>query len=349
MNTESTSNHTHSKSQKIEDDNDINNEKLPEVSKIDDYLKNNHFNGNITIYKNNKPIMSNAYGYKDFELGIKNDRHSMYLIGSANKFITGLILRQLEDEGKLNINDNVNKYIPHFQNVYPITLKDLMLHQSGLHKFHANPLEVGLNSAIESIKSKGVNPNKYHQYEYNDVNYITLAKVIENVTHKSFAKNLKERIIDKVNLKYTSRFNSTDHQKYLVKGYKYVNGQNIYAQPRNLDKYDGAGNIYISTDDMAKIISKFKSGQLLSHSSTQNLLTVTDKNIYPSSYRYGFYKYKDFQRFRGIFYSNDIVTFANDEYIVSIASNQLEQPYDGNTEKTLKHIFSNILNQNIQK
>lgn len=47
----------------------------------------------------------------------------MFLIGSAQKFSTGLLLKQLEEEHKININDPVSKYIPWFKTSKPIPLK----------------------------------------------------------------------------------------------------------------------------------------------------------------------------------------------------------------------------------
>lgn len=318
-----------------------------EERKIDKYLKSKSFNGNITIYKHNQPLMSKAYGFRDIENNINNDRKSMYLLGSANKFITGLMLKSLEDQGKININDNVNKYIPNFQNVYPITIKDLMLHRSGLAKAKFPASAMGLNGAIESIKLNGVVPQNYHNYFYNDANYITIAKVIENATKKSYAQNLNELIINKAHLKYTARYDAITQQEFMVKGYKFKNNQSIYFYPSTLDKYDGAGNIYISTDDMAKLVSQFKSNKLLSKSSTDNLLSQASTNLYPSPYRYGFYSYPNHQRYRGIFYQNDFVTYSNNEFIVSIASNKLNDHYHGDTEKILKHIFKDILKQKL--
>ncbi|RIN13975.1 class A beta-lactamase-related serine hydrolase [Mammaliicoccus vitulinus] len=338
------------KGQKPKNKQDIDKPNTKSFSKskdIDRYLKKRNFNGNITVYKDNKLVMSNSYGYRDFENGIKNDSKSMYLIGSANKFITGLMLRQLEEKGIINLNDNVNKYIPNFQNKYPITIKDLMLHRSGLAKTNLIPYYYGLDGAIESIKLRGVVLNRYHQYNYNDANYITIAKVIENATKKSFEENLNELIIKKAHLKYTARYTSAKHSKYMVNGYKSIKNQYIYTQPKNLDKYDGAGNIYISTDDMAKLINKFKSGQMLSSSSTANLLSTGNNNIYPSSYRYGFYSYLNYQRYRGVFYQNDIISYSNNRYIVSIASNKLSEPYQQETEKSLKYIYINILKQQL--
>ncbi|WP_239703063.1 MULTISPECIES: serine hydrolase domain-containing protein [unclassified Mammaliicoccus] len=222
-----------------------------EERKIDKYLKSKSFNGNITIYKHNQPVMSKAYGFRDIENNINNDRKSMYLLESANKFITGL-----------------------------------MLHRSGLAKAKFPTSAMGLNGAIESNKLNGVVPQNYHNYFYNDANYITIAKVIENATKKSYAQNLNELIINKAHLKYTARYDAITQQEFMVKGYKFKNNQSIYFYPSTLDKYDGAGNIYISTDDMAKLVSQFKSNKLLSKSSTDNLLSKASTNLYPSPYRY---------------------------------------------------------------
>ena len=65
----------------------------------------------------------------------------MYLIGSTQKFTTGLILKHLELSNKININDPVTKYLPWFKTNKTITLKDLMLHRSGLYKFSANLIQ----------------------------------------------------------------------------------------------------------------------------------------------------------------------------------------------------------------
>ncbi|GAB5804812.1 hypothetical protein JMUB7522_27240 [Staphylococcus aureus] len=44
---------------------------------------------------------SKGDGYQDFEKGIKNTPNTMFLIGSAQKFSTGLLLKQLEEEHKI--------------------------------------------------------------------------------------------------------------------------------------------------------------------------------------------------------------------------------------------------------
>ena len=65
-----------------------------------------------------------------------------------------MILKQLEVENKVNINDPVTKYLPWFKTSKEITLKDLMLHESGLHKYEASTNIKNLDQAVKSIQQK---------------------------------------------------------------------------------------------------------------------------------------------------------------------------------------------------
>ena len=128
----------------------------------------------------------------------------MYLIGSAQKFTTGLMLKQLEVENKVNLQDSVTKYIPWFKTNKEITIKDLMLHKSGLYKYEASTNIKNLEQAVRAIQARGIDDTVYHKHQYNDANYLVLAKVIENVTGKPYVKNYYERLGNKYNLKHTA-------------------------------------------------------------------------------------------------------------------------------------------------
>lgn len=313
------------------------------IMKIDNYLKKANFNGNITIYKKDKLVMNKGYGYRNFSREIKNDTNSMYLIGSANKFLTGLILIQLEDEKKLNLNDNVNKYIPHFSDKYPLKLRDLMLHQSGLKKYKQNQRFHGLDESITYIKKNGVDSNFYLKNQYNDVNYIVLSKVIENVSGMKYSDLLNKYLIKKNGLYHTSLYNDYSKSKYFTKGY-FISGLNpIESKPLNLDQYFGAGNVYMSTNDLSKLMLNLKYKNIV-NPEIKKIIFSTD-NTFPKNYRYGFYVYPTHERIHGNFYGNDIVQYSNNEYIITLASNYLPKPYDNEVEKELKHIFSKILTQ----
>lgn len=218
-----------------------------------------------------------------------------------------------------------------------------MLHQSGLKKYNRNQSFHGLDESIAHIKKNGVDPNFYLKNQYNDVNYIVLSKVIENVTGMKYNDLLNKYLNKKSDLYHTSLYNDYSKSIYFTKGYFNSDLNPVETIPINLDQYFGAGNVYMSTNDLSKLMLNLKYRNIVS-SNTKKLIFSTD-NTFPKNYRYGFYVYPTHERIHGNFYGNDIVQYSNNEYIITLASNYLPKPYDNEVEKDLKHIFIKILNQ----
>ena len=195
--------------------------KDPTSKSINKYLEKTQFNGTVAVFDNGKVKMNKGYGYQDIEKGKKNTANTMYLIGSAQKFTTGLMLKQLEVENKVNLQDSVTKYIPWFKTNKEITIKDLMLHKSGLYKYEASTNIKNLEQAVRAIQARGIDDTVYHKHQYNDANYLVLAKVIENVTGKPYVKNYYERLGNKYNLKHTAFYDEKPLQSEMAKGYKF--------------------------------------------------------------------------------------------------------------------------------
>ncbi|WP_322781381.1 serine hydrolase domain-containing protein, partial [Staphylococcus haemolyticus] len=183
------------------------------IEQINTYLKNVHFNGSITVLKDGKLMLDKGYGYQNISSKKKSNANTMYLIGSAQKFTTGLILKHLELSNKININDPVTKYLPWFKTNKTITLKDLMLHRSGLYKFSANPNTKSLDGAVHDIQRRGINSKYYHKHLYNDANYLVLAQVIEAVTHHSYVENYYKFLAEPYHLEHSAFFNEKPYKK----------------------------------------------------------------------------------------------------------------------------------------
>ncbi|MGO2174895.1 MAG: serine hydrolase domain-containing protein, partial [Staphylococcus equorum] len=154
----------------------------PQINAIHQYLEQVNFNGTAAVFERGQLKLNKGYGFKNFETEEKNRADTLYLIGSSQKFTTGLMLKQLENEQKININNTVNQYLPWFKTSKPITLNQLMLHQSGLYKYKASTSYKNLDSAVQSIQQRGIEPKFYNKNRYNDANYLVLSRVIEEVT-----------------------------------------------------------------------------------------------------------------------------------------------------------------------
>ncbi|MBO0376535.1 serine hydrolase domain-containing protein [Staphylococcus warneri] len=324
--------------------------KNPVYKDIDNYLKATNFNGTATVFENGKVKLDKGYGFKNFENGEKNSANTMYLIGSSQKFTTGLILKQLEVENKVNINDPVTKYLPWFKTSKEITLKDLMLYESGLHKYEASTNIKNLDQAVKSIQQKGIDDKFYHKHQYNDGNYLVLAKVIEKVTHKPYVENYYNRLANPYKLKHSAFFDEKVYQKYMARGYKIIHNKFSLMHPKILDQYYGAGNLYMAPHDMGQLILALQHYKIFDADVTDPLLHEFDTKQYPKEYRYGFYVMPTINRVNGVFFGQKFTVYYNDKYIVILASNLTVEgeTADETNENKMKHVFYDMLHQKKQ-
>ncbi|QJI70180.1 beta-lactamase family protein [Staphylococcus haemolyticus] len=316
------------------------------IEQINTYLKNVHFNGSITVLKDGKLMLDKGYGYQNISSKKKSNANTMYLIGSAQKFTTGLILKHLELSNKININDPVTKYLPWFKTIKTITLKDLMLHRSGLYKFSANPNTKSLDGAVHDIQRRGINSKYYHKHLYNDANYLVLAQVIEAVTHHSYVENYYKFLAEPYHLEHSAFFNEKPYKKNMATGYKVKNEKLKTMKPNTLDQYYGAGNLFMSTHDMARLVNDLQQNNIFNQAVTTSLLQEIGSTKYPESYRYGFYSTPQVNRINGVFFGQIFTVYFNEDYIIVLATNKVDYSKVSN-ESIISHIYYQLLGQNI--
>ncbi|MDT3949499.1 serine hydrolase domain-containing protein [Staphylococcus haemolyticus] len=316
------------------------------IEQINTYLKNVHFNGSITVLKDGKLMIDKGYGYQNISSKKKSNANTMYLIGSAQKFTTGLILKHLELSNKININDPVTKYLPWFKTNKTITLKDLMLHRSGLYKFSANPNTKSLDGAVHDIQRRGINSKYYHKHLYNDANYLVLAQVIEAVTHHSYVENYYKFLAEPYHLEHSAFFNEKPYKKNMATGYKVKNEKLKTMKPNTLDQYYGAGNLFMSTHDMARLVNDLQQNNIFNQAVTTSLLQEIGSTKYPESYRYEFYSTPQVNRINGVFFGQIFTVYFNEDYIIVLATNKVDYSKVSN-ESIISHIYYQLLGQNI--
>lgn len=91
----------------------------------------------VAVVKDGAPILIKGYGYANLEKQIPVDgEKSLFRPGSTSKLFTWTAVMQLVEQGKLDLDADVNRYIPNFQIpatfAQPITLRNLMTHTPGL-------------------------------------------------------------------------------------------------------------------------------------------------------------------------------------------------------------------------
>ena len=138
----------------------------------------------------------------------------LFGMGSITKNFMATIVLQLAEEGVLTVDDSVRQWLPPHPKIDGnITIRQLLNHTSGLYDFTENPdwgpaIAADFNriwSPEETISAFVLKPDfaPGTGFEYSSTNYLVIGMIIEAATHTQVSLQLRNRILDPLNLTHT--------------------------------------------------------------------------------------------------------------------------------------------------
>ncbi len=191
----------------------------------------------FTLVKDGKIFFSKGYGYADLERKIPvNPDKTLFRVGSISKLFTATAVMQLAEQGKLNLNDDVNQYLKQFKipNTYPkpIAFTHLLTHTDGFDSGWG--IGAFARSASQMIPlgdfiAKRLPPRILPPGEvflYSDVGINLAGYLVEQISGIPFAEYIDKNILQRLNMRRTSFLQPLPPQltSDLAVGYKYKNG-----------------------------------------------------------------------------------------------------------------------------
>jgi D-alanyl-D-alanine carboxypeptidase len=288
-------------------------------------LKGNKPVYSIQTYISKGPeIFNEAVGFADGRNEIA-DKNNQFKIASITKTMTAVVILQMQEEGKLNIDDTISKYLNdvkfarvnelHYYKKQSysnfITLRQLLQHKSGIadiftdaalrfylnEYFHKkqtwNPEKLmnrfykyGLNKGAHFIPDSG--------YHYSDVNYFLLGLIIEKLSGQTLAQQFRLRIFEPLQMNNTY-FEYYEPLQGSVKIAHSFLGKRDVTKTLNTS-YDWAGGGIVSTtSDLAVFLNGLFERKLYKNNSTLKSMTTmlphTLKSGRISYYGLGLYQY----------------------------------------------------------
>lgn len=164
-------------------------EQEQKVAKIDSVLNFYHeqgiLNGSVLVAEAGKVIYRKAFGYANMETKDTLILGSNFRIASVSKQFTAMCIMILEERGKLDYDDDFQKYLPELK-YEGITIRHLLWHTSGMPDYVElmdelwDPNEYYVNDDVLKLMSKHL-PEKYFEpgekYEYSNTGYVLLASI----------------------------------------------------------------------------------------------------------------------------------------------------------------------------
>lgn len=183
---------------------------------------------------------SATFGTEDLATDEPMNPADHFRIGSITKTMTGTVILQLVDEGKLKLDDPVGKYRPGVPNGKHITIRQLLNMTSGLYSYSEDK---GFNETLDNKPGKEWTPEELvriglkHKpdfapgkgFQYSNTNTVLLGLIIEQITGNSLRQEYKERIFEPLGMSHTllPAQSSTSIPEPYSHGYMY--GTNVDA------------------------------------------------------------------------------------------------------------------------
>ncbi|GLV61527.1 penicillin-binding protein [Bacillus mycoides] len=278
---------------------DANQQKRYEIAaaKLDQYLKDKGFNGSVLVASKDHVILRKGYGYANVKDNVLTTPRTKYRIGSITKTVVAISIMQLREKGKLNIEDNVNKYIPSFPADKNITLRNLLTHTSGLPEQGQGSVDAA--SRLKLVTWIGAQTLQFPAgtgWRYTDYNYMVLAYIVEKITNEPLADYVKENIFTPVGMHESGMGATFPGDMFLAEGYTKKDNE-LVATPRlRMNWLYGCGEMYTTVDDMKRLDEAIMDGKLLSKQSLSDMFTVSPAR----KYGFSFYIYPDYYHNHGV-------------------------------------------------
>ena len=262
-------------------------------AKLDAIMEEHKYQGIAYLTHNGKVVYEYAAGTNDIGEPLTTDS-PMYLCSISKQFCAAAIL-MLRDQGKLSLDDTLEKYFPEYTIGKDITLKNLLCMRSGIVRDFLEPLknpELYAQKSAEEINSEMMDwifqqPLKFEpdtNWEYSNVNYILLSYVVEEVSGQSYEDFIRQNIFQPLGMTHSGFCKEVpEHPEW---GLTYEN-----CAPGCMlgDQMQGCGDIVSTAADLDIWMTALPSGKLISRESYEEMTTDHSQGQCPEApYGYGY-------------------------------------------------------------
>jgi CubicO group peptidase (beta-lactamase class C family) len=224
--------------------------KIPARMKV--FIDKGSIAGAVTLIERHGAVASlEAVGYQDLEAKKPMRTDSIFQIMSMTKPVTATGIMILMEEGKLALNDPVEKHLPEFRSQWmiesqsdggisrrlkrpsrPITIRDLLTHTSGMAaappegaKEILQRMDLPLKDAVALYSQQPLDFEPGTKWQYSNSGIATLGRIIEVVADQPYEKFLDERIFRPLGMKDSFFFAPQDKLDRIAMVYKLENGK----------------------------------------------------------------------------------------------------------------------------
>jgi len=210
----------------------------PVRAQMQAFVNDRVISGSVTTIATKDKILSQeTVGYADLKTKEAMRADHLFWIASMTKPMAAVCVLQLQEEGKLSIEDPVEKHLPEFKGQWMvderdggklilrraarvITIRDLLTHTSGLANTGTPRTESTLGELVMSYSKTPLNFEPGSKWSYSNAGINTLGRIVEVVSKIPFADFLQKRVLNPCDMKDTTFWPSKEQATRIAKSYR---------------------------------------------------------------------------------------------------------------------------------
>ena len=237
--------------------------------RFDMCLQENQFQGITYLTYRGQVVYQSVSGTND--LGEPLTIDSPMYIGSISKQFCAVAVLMLRDQGKLSLDDTLEKYFPEYTVGKNITLKNLLTMHSGIVR-DVTPMwdepELYMNQTKEEniasfkkwVFQQPLTFDPGTEFFYCNVNFTLLSLIVEAVSGQEYSDFLRQNILEPLGMNRSGFVGEVKNAPDWMKGVTYDNVQAIAQLPMATQ---GAGDLISTAADMDIWMNALPSGKLI--------------------------------------------------------------------------------------
>lgn len=269
------------------------------ADEVDDFVRarlaEKHIPGaSIAVIKNGKIVKTEGYGLANVELNVPATKDTVFEIGSVSKQLTAAGIMLLVEDGKVNLDEKISKYLPGTPDAWKdVSVRNLLTHTSGVKSYSS--ISGGGFEVYRRLKRddfiKGLAPYPLDfetgtDYVYSNSGYNLLAYIIESASGKTYWDFMRERVFKPLGMDKTTDRDLKNVVPNRATGYEWER-DHLTGRDYNLTDLLGAGSIVSTVGDLTKWDAALRNDTLLKKESKMQMWTALTFNN-GKTFPYGF-------------------------------------------------------------
>lgn len=236
----------------------------------------------VIVVKDGRTLFRKAYGMADLELGVPLQPDMVFRLGSITKQFTAAAILMLAEEGKLSLQDPIEKHLAGYPTQgHVITIEHLLTHTSGIQSYTDMPgwmtsriqSPMTVTELVDGFKKEPMQFAPGERWAYNNSGYILLGAIVEKVSGKTYEAFVKERIFQPLGMTSSYYDRTEPIIPRRTPGYTREGDQPRNARYLSMTQPYAAGSLASTVDDLARWDGSLYTDKLLKEASLERAWT----------------------------------------------------------------------------